>query len=63
MIFDRYFKGTPLGFLEYRDGKLHYLRGNEGYTQYLLSCGSVTQEDLEAHPFATEMKTWASSCI
>lgn len=56
MIFDRYFKGTPLGFLEYRDGKLHYLRGNEGYTQYLLSCGLVTQEDLEAHPFATEMK-------
>lgn len=56
MIFDRYFKGTPLGFMEYRDGKLHYLRGNEGYTQYLLSCGLVTQEDLEAHPFATEMK-------
>lgn len=43
-VLDRYFKGTPLGFLEYRDGKFYYLQGNEGYTRYLLSCGSVTKE-------------------
>lgn len=55
-ILDRYFKGTPLGFLEYRNGKLYYLRGNEGYTRYLLSCGSVTKEEMEEHPFATELK-------
>lgn len=56
-ILDRYFKGTPLGFLEYRNGKLYYLRGNEGYTRYLLSCGSVTKEEMEEHPFATELKS------
>lgn len=56
-VLDRYFKGTPLGFLEYRDGKLYYLRGNEGYTRYLLSCGSVTKEEMEEHPFATELKS------
>lgn len=56
-VFDRYFKGTPLGFLEYRDGKLYYLRGNEGYTRYLLSCGSVTKEEMEEHPFATKLKS------
>lgn len=56
-VLDRYFKGTPLGFLEYRDGKLYYLRGNEGYTRYLLSCGSVTEEEMEEHPFATELKS------
>lgn len=56
-VLDRYFKGTPLGFLEYRNGKLYYLRGNEGYTRYLLSCGSVTKEEMEEHPFATELKS------
>ncbi|MGM9905391.1 EAL domain-containing protein [Lactobacillus sp.] len=56
-VLDRYFKGTPLGFLEYRDGKLYYLRGNEGYTHYLISCGSVTKEEMEEHPFATELKS------
>ena len=56
-VLDRYFEGTPLGFLEYRDGKLYYLRGNEGYTRYLLSCGSVTKEEMEEHPFATELKS------
>lgn len=55
-VLDRYFKGTPLGFLEYRDGKLYYLRGNEGYTRYLLSCGSVTEEEMKQHPFETELK-------
>lgn len=56
-VLDRYFKGTPLGFLEYRNGKFYYLRGNEGYTRYLLSCGSVTKEEMEEHPFATELKS------
>ncbi|GHV97932.1 hypothetical protein lacNasYZ03_00480 [Lactobacillus nasalidis] len=56
-VLDRYFKGTPLGFLEYKNGKLYYMRGNEGYTRYLLSCGSVTQEEMEQHPFNTELKS------
>lgn len=59
-ILDRYFKGTPLGFLEYRNGKLYYLRGNEGYTRYLLSCGSVTKEEMEEHPFTIELKSVGS---
>lgn len=55
-IFEKYFKGTPIGLIEYRDGKMYYVRGNEGYTQYLISCGSVTLKEMEEDPFSTELK-------
>ena len=35
---------------------MYYVRGNEGYTQYLISCGSVTMKEMEEDPFNTELK-------